>query len=73
MPKHQAKKFLVNERNDIHVGRLVHYAAAMAEDVNTMGPVAQRHIGKTQTKHRRAEQLYGRHLVRLGAAMAERK
>ena len=29
--------------------------------------------GETQTEHRRAEQLYGGHLVRSRATMAERK
>ena len=71
MPKHRAEKFLVGERDDINIGRLVNYATAMAEDEKTTGPAAKRHIGETQTKHRREEQLYGGHLVRSGAAMAE--
>ena len=64
-------KVSVSERNDINVGRLVHYAATMVEDEKTTAPVAKRHISETQTKHRRVEQLYGRHLVRLGATMAK--
>ena len=73
MPKHRAEKSPAGERKDINVGRLVHYAATTAEDENTTDPAAQRHIGETQTKHRRAEQWYGRYLVRSGAAMAENK
>ena len=71
MPKHWVETFLFDEWNDINIKRLVHYAAAMMEDENTTGPATQRHISKTQTKHRRAEQLYGGHLVRSGAAMVE--
>ena len=47
MPKHRVEKFPVGEQNDINVGRLVHYAAALAEDEKTTGPMAKRHIGKT--------------------------
>ena len=71
MPKHWAEKFPVSERNDINVGRLVHYAATMVEDENTTAPAAKRHISETQTKHRWVEQLYGGHLVRSGATMAK--
>ena len=72
MPKHRAENFPLSERKDINIGRLVHYTTAMAEDEKTTGPVAQRHIGETQTKHRRAEQLYGEHLLRSGATMAKK-
>ena len=47
MPKHQAVKFPIGELNDINIGRLVHYAAAMAEDEKTTDLMAQIHIGET--------------------------
>ena len=70
MPKHRAVKFPVDERND-NVERLAHYAAAIAVDEKTTGPAVKRRNDENQTKHRRAEQLYGGHLVRSGAAMVE--
>ena len=73
MPKHRAVKFLVGERNNINIGRLVNYAAAIAEDENTTSPTVKIRNGETRTKHRRVEQLYGRHLVFSGAVMAKSK
>ena len=73
MPKHRAVKFPFDKQNDINVGRLARYAAAIVVDENNMGPAIKKWNDETQTKHRRVEQLYGGHLVRSGAAMAESK
>ena len=50
MPKHRAEKLLVGKRNDINVGRLVHYAAAMAENEKATGSAANKHIGENRNK-----------------------
>ena len=62
----------VEKWNDINVRRLENYAVTMAEDGKTMDSAANKNISaKTNTKLQRAEQLYGGHLVRSGAVMAE--
>ena len=53
MPKHRAVKFPVSEQNDINVGRLACYAAAIAEDEKTTGPAVKwrkrRNLDKAST------------------------
>ena len=66
-PKLWAKKFPVDERKDINVGKLVRYTAARAEEES------YRQSDENPTKHQLIEQLYGRYLVRLGATRAEKE
>ena len=63
-----------HQRTEQHnIRRLENYVATMAEDRKTMDSTTNKNIlTKTNTKNWRAEQSYGKHLVRLGAVMAER-